>query len=155
MFCKYVIRKNFAKCTDKIPVFGACNFIKKRGSGTGIFLWILLFFSFTKHLFYRTLPVTATAKIYQLKYYKMICVYITIYYGWCVTQSYKPLFMHMRVSEIGKKVAKSTNAAKKVEVFIQNMFFQQTVYSIKSTINFSWCHWQYFRRRCRFICNWR
>ena len=35
--------------------WGLQPFLKKRASGTGIFLWILHFFSFTKHLFYRTL----------------------------------------------------------------------------------------------------
>ena len=37
-------------------------------------------------------------------------------------------FMHVGVSEIGK--TRSTKAAKKLEVFIQNMFFQQTVYGL-------------------------
>ena len=40
------------------------------------------------------------------------------------------LSMHVMVSEIGKKVVRSTKGAKKVEVLIKNMFFWQTVYSV-------------------------
>ena len=40
------------------------------------------------------------------------------------------LFMHVGISETGKKVARSSKGAKKVEVFIQNMFFQQIVHSL-------------------------
>ena len=32
--------------------------------------------------------------------------------------------------KIGKKVARSTKAAKNVEAFLQNMFFRQTVFSL-------------------------
>ena len=53
----------------------------------------------------------------------MNCVYIIIYYVACVALSYNRLFRHEGVSETGKKVARSTKAAKNVKVFIQNMFF--------------------------------
>ena len=50
VFCKKGILRNFAKIHGKAHVSGphylikfqasACSFIKKRGSGTGVFLWI-------------------------------------------------------------------------------------------------------------------
>ena len=66
----------------------------------------------------------------------MNCVYITIYYVACVALSYNRLFMHVGVSETGKKVARSAKATKNVEVFIQNMFFSLTRLQFKKNYLF-------------------
>ena len=48
-FIKEAVFKNFTKFWPE-----ACNSIKKRDYGTGVFLWIL--WNFQEHLFYRTPP---------------------------------------------------------------------------------------------------
>ena len=67
-FYKKGVLGNFGKFTGKhlclrlffYKVAGlACNFFKKRVSGTCVFLWILR--NFQEHLFYRTNPVAASA----------------------------------------------------------------------------------------------
>ena len=52
VFCKKGVLENFAKFTGKHlyqSQRSTCNFIKKRGSATGVFLWILR--NFSEHLF--------------------------------------------------------------------------------------------------------
>ena len=92
--------------------FEACNIKKKKTSGTCIFLWILHFF-LLRNIFFIEHFSECYCKDISKKYFKIICIYITIYYVPCVARSCKGSFMHMGVSEIGKKVARSTNAAKK------------------------------------------
>ena len=79
---------------------------------------------FTKHFFTKHLLWLLLQRLSTKKYFRRKCFYITI----CML--YVLLVGVSKKKKIGKKVARSTKAAKNVEAFVQNMFFRQTDFSL-------------------------
>ena len=161
MFCKKGVLKNFAKRTKNtcvgVPAFQAATFKRLRHRcflvNFSIFLRNIFY---TKHLQWLLLQRFSTKKYFKLS------VNITIYMLHVLLSRASVclcMWGFQKEKKWKKIIARSTKAAKKVEVFVQNIFFRQTVFSFTKKnhlffrVYFSRCHWQYFRRISRFNCN--
>ena len=161
MFCKKGVLKNFAKRTKNtcvgVPAFQGCNFQE-----TPAQVFSCEFFDFfTKHFLYKHLQWLLLQRFSTKKYFKL-SVNITIYMLHVLLSRASVclcMWGFQKEKKWKKIIARSTKAAKKVEVFVQNIFFRQTVFSFTKKnhlffrVYFSRCHWQYFRRISRFNCN--
>ena len=84
----------------------------KRNSGTGVFLWIFQFF--LRNIFLRNTSGGCFCKDYQLKSISQWRVYVTIHSMCClVVQELIHACGGFKKKRLGKKVARSTKAAKK------------------------------------------